>query len=724
MKMSDYRQGAIRHLAPPHASAPSFCAGLPTAASLPLLVMMLAHSPSVDAQSSDDVYTTFRNPPVFRAQDDLESDGQQPGQILPSPGGASTQSVLRPPSRQQQARIRLDVAYLRNHIWNPHTGRAEAVRLRGYYHQDKTIVGPTIETYPGEQLRIRLNNRLPPDPDCPDGEQHADHGDHNRPKCFNTTNLHTHGLWVDPNGDSDNVFLKVSPGKDQLYRINIPWDHPAGTFWYHSHVHGSTALQVSNGQAGALIIRGKRQPSSYQSGDLDTLLTSTDRYPVFERILMFQQIQYACRNEEGKIKKNPDNTWRCDEGDVGELESYDALGLGQWPASGRLTTINGTSVPTFRATAGELERWRMIHGGVRETISLEFRRIQNISHENGLNQEVHRMSAKDMQSFIRESCTGESLQQHLVAADGLTMNSIQSTRETVFQPGYRWDSLMVFPKAGYYCVIDKTTPPNGSVDNVSASQLLGIVEVLPGSTEVDENDITAYLKQRLIDMARVNVRSNMRQAVIGDLQGSMGLSHYAPHSSLEHQQMTGPGQTVVFNISIDEQTGEPRFEVNGKPYDGKSVRLLKLGDTEEWLLKSDRFGHPFHIHVNPFQIISIQDRHGRELSGFDTPDDDNGRMPVDTQFRGLKNVWKDTLFIKSAPGDDLSQGQYRIRIRTQYRRFTGKFVLHCHILDHEDGGMMENVQIVGPGKPRTPPPSPWPPGRRVTPGPELPNPNI
>jgi hypothetical protein len=33
-------------------------------------------------------------------------------------------------------------------------------------------------------------------------------------------------------------------------------------------------------------------------------------------------------------------------------------------------------------------------------------------------------------------------------------------------------------------------------------------------------------------------------------------------------------------------------------------------------------------------------------------------------------------------------------LRTQYVRYTGEFVLHCHILDHEDAGMMANVQIV------------------------------
>ena len=39
------------------------------------------------------------------------------------------------------------------------------------------------------------------------------------------------------------------------------------------------------------------------------------------------------------------------------------------------------------------------------------------------------------------------------------------------------------------------------------------------------------------------------------------------------------------------------------------------------------------------------------------------------------------------------KGVYRIYIRTRYERYIGEFVLHCHILDHEDQGMMQNVSI-------------------------------
>ena len=45
-----------------------------------------------------------------------------------------------------------------------------------------------------------------------------------------------------------------------------------------------------------------------------------------------------------------------------------------------------------------------------------------------------------------------------------------------------------------------------------------------------------------------------------------------------------------------------------------------------------------------------------------------------------------------------------IVIRNPFRRYTGYFVFHCHILGHEDGGMMKTVQVVRKGQKPTPPP--------------------
>jgi len=92
---------------------------------------------------------------------------------------------------------------------------------------------------------------------------------------------------------------------------------------------------------------------------------------------------------------------------------------------------------------------------------------------------------------------------------------------------------------------------------------------------------------------------------------------------------------------------------------------VTLGATEEWVLRNTSSDtHPFHIHVNDFQVVSI-----------------NGE-PVDA------DSWEDTYPIP-AFGE--------IVIRTRFLDFTGKYVYHCHILGHEDLGMMGIVEVVDDG---------------------------
>ncbi len=103
--------------------------------------------------------------------------------------------------------------------------------LYGYNGQ---IPGPVVEARPGDHVRLRFRNSL--------GEP---------------TNVHYHGLHVPPTGSADNSFLMIAPGEEFTYEFDLPAWHPGGTFWYHPHVHGLTARQVSRGLAGVFIVRGE-----------------------------------------------------------------------------------------------------------------------------------------------------------------------------------------------------------------------------------------------------------------------------------------------------------------------------------------------------------------------------------------------------------------------------------------------------------------------------------
>lgn len=116
---------------------------------------------------------------------------------------------------------------------------------------------------------------------------------------------------------------------------------------------------------------------------------------------------------------------------------------------------------------------------------------------------------------------------------------------------------------------------------------------------------------------------------------------------------------LVFSETLDPF----RLFIDGKSFDHDRVdQTVILGALEEWrLINTSPDWHPFHIHVNDFQVISV-----------------NGE-PVDAWS------WEDTTPLP-AFGE--------VVIRSRFLDFPGKFVYHCHILDHEDMGMMGVVEVV------------------------------
>jgi FtsP/CotA-like multicopper oxidase with cupredoxin domain len=593
------------------------------------------------------------------------------------------------PAAGREKQLDLVVGYADSALYNPATGRKDPVRLRSYsgatVDPGRPYVAPIIEVAPGDTVRITLHNKLPADPTCAESS--------NEPHCFNGTNLHTHGLWINPEGNSDNVLLSINPGVSFQYEYNIPPDHPAGTFWYHSHRHGSTALQVASGMAGALIVRGNRLPTADDHGDIDTLLKARDGTPLPERILVLQQIQYACLDANGNIKMQRNEAgavtaWICEPDDVGGIEFYQdpagnpAFGPGTWNESGRYTSINGIVLPAFHAKAGQIERWRLIHGGVRDTIDLQVRALK--PDAGG----IDRLKAADADRFIAENCTGEPVPYFQIAADGLTMARARPVTQTTLQPGYRWDTLMVFPKPGKYCLINAAVPAAASISRTATNRrLLGIVKVEGGKPVAD---IAAHVQGQLIAAARRTMPKDVRAAVVADIQNGFKLTSFTPHDDIADGEVTGTQELTFF---IDTTVQPPQFLINGRAYDPDRVdRILKLGGVDEWTLRSRFASHPFHIHINPFQVVRILDPQGRDVSAEGAVDDAGGSP--DPQYPGLKGVWKDTLWVKSlTPPAAAGSGTYTVVIRSRYQRYIGEFVLHCHILDHEDQGMMENVRI-------------------------------
>ena len=257
--------------------------------------------------------------------------------------------------------VTLVLSYLTTKLFNPATGKDETVTLRNMFG---TIPAPTLRMRVGDLLRIKVFNNFPPNPPYPPptGPQPPATLPWPQPTHLqypNSTNLHTHGLHVYPDiypqpftppGQSPNTSTPpkvygdfvvddpeqgIKPGETRQYEYRIRDDHPAGTYWYHPHLHGSSAMQVGSGMAGALIIEGPID-------DVPEIAAAQ------ERVFVFQAPLYDPA--------------------TGKLESfaYVASITNNEPPF----MINGVRRPTILMKSGEVQNWRFINAGTFNMLNL------------------------------------------------------------------------------------------------------------------------------------------------------------------------------------------------------------------------------------------------------------------------------------------------------------------------------------------------------------------
>lgn len=137
-------------------------------------------------------------------------------------------------------------------------------------------------------------------------------------------------------------------------------------------------------------------------------------------------------------------------------------------------------------------------------------------------------------------------------------------------------------------------------------------------------------------------------------------------------------KTRIFNISNASMNGDMKMDmgnmkmgmhtINGISYNAAVIsETVNAGATEIWEFDNGKGHeiHPMHFHGNHFQVL--------ERIG--------GRGKIIATEKG----WKDTVLVM--PGE-------KVRVITTFTQFKGKYVLHCHNLEHEDSGMMLNFEIV------------------------------
>jgi FtsP/CotA-like multicopper oxidase with cupredoxin domain len=215
-------------------------------------------------------------------------------------------------------------------------------------------------------------------------------------------------------------------------------------------------------------------------------------------------------------------------------------------------------------------------------------------------------------------------QLHQIAKDGNTHNETWTRDQIVLSPGERVEVLIQAGTAGTY---ELRTLPIATGFNTQKDATLATL-VVDGDAVTPQPLPTTLLPLEDLSTAEIDER---RQITF-----QFGPPIDPPHT-------VHPIDHKVFDGNRDDQT-------------------VQLNTTEEWVIRNaTTTWHPFHIHINPYQVVAI-----------------NGKpVPV--------RSYEDTTLVPPFG---------EITVRTQFRDFPGRWVYHCHILLHEDLGMMGTVKAL------------------------------
>lgn len=429
-------------------------------------------------------------------------------------------------------------------------------------------------------------------------------------------------------------------------RGEVKMGQAPGTHWYHAHKHGSTALNVTNGMTGAFVIEG----------DYDDALRKFYGEGFVEQVLMIQQLQGSLNLLSG----NPN-------------------------ASPPPLAVNGRLRPVVAMKPNQVQLWRVINAAPRSFVQL-----YGFTGPAGQDLPEWRQTAQDGVQLAYENY------ERIGAVDA----------RILLASGNRADLLVKAPdEQGTYelqIVESVSDLPGGSPKTLLTVQV-----------EADDQPVDPPM-DFIEDEADYPVQPEFLADVIGPYYLRRGLYFN-----------TVPGATYGGG------QGLPHHEIDGKLFEGHDVDQTMFLDTvEEWTVYNltPNIAHPFHIHVNPFQVVEVfqpndpaaANKNHRCYANPTRPETWKPCERLEPPY-----VWWDVFAIPTGRREELpasvcteldrcpveirqytscKDGKCQVTIpgyfkmRSRFVDYTGQFVLHCHILGHEDRGMMQLVEVVRKSK--------------------------
>jgi bilirubin oxidase len=463
--------------------------------------------------------------------------------------GATAQTVLIPPALDASLPVTLTL----QEGMHSFTGGAPTMS----YGANGDVLGPTLIVHRGDAADWTVVNALP-----------------------DSTTLHWHGMHVAAHNDGG-PYTPIAPGATWNPEFTVL--DPAGTFWYHPHLHHMTEHQVSMGVAGQIWVRDPVE----QALDLPRTY-GVDEFPI-----------------------------------VLQTKDFDAMGM-------VLAGTNADDIPLVNATAG---------GTLAVPAS-----IIRLHLLNAASQRVFNLGFTDNLPF------------HLIATDGgLLPAPVERTRLRL-SPGERAEVLV----------------DCGGLEG-TLFELLSFASELPSATYGAAQPgmgagmvLTGYAGNPLNgnDFPFMTLQVGPPGDVTS-IPEVLDPSHVVPWTTGEVNR----GFTFSPSVMGPNALNNP-FVINGTPFAMDVINFeAQLGDIEVWQLTNNSpIGHPFHVHNTPFYLL-----------------DRNGVAPGPEEA-GLKDV----VFVPAMQS---------ARIILQFNDFADPdmpYMYHCHMLVHEDGGMMGAFVVVDP----------------------------
>jgi FtsP/CotA-like multicopper oxidase with cupredoxin domain len=482
------------------------------------------------------------------------------------------------------------------------------------------------------------------------------------PPTGGSMNIHYHGTNTTPGCGGDNVVKTlVNPGSTFSYSLVFPTTEPPGLYWYHPHVHGLAEAAVQGGASGGIVVEG-----------IQDVQPATASLP--QRILIIRD-QPTFQNLGESAGDTPGGIPLADV-TVNNITTNACTNTATFICPNATNTVSGSTFYTpaiIQMGSGDQEFWR----------------ISN--------------SASDTILDLQVVFDGVPQTIQIVGIDGVPVNSQDGTQPgqlipvTHFHlpPASRVEFIVSAPPSSVQLAQLVTqlinTGPLGDEDPARPLLTIQLVPALAqaaAQATLPDGHVPAFTALNTSQQLFAGIAS-VTPAVTRTLyfeEIEDGNAFYMNAASCVTASGSQCPNQVALGVPIDTV-----FDPNNPP----SI-ITTQGTVEKWIVQNHaRENHEFHQHQVHFQVLG-QDNF--EANGSQPAPAITGQFldMIEVPFCGGPAAQNGTIacLVNGAPTGAPAIPYPQVQLLLDFRGMDiGDFVFHCHILGHEDLGMMAIEQV-------------------------------